>query len=810
MELRPTASPVDTFAASEVRARSTNAQSLSELAGALQNLNPQLQQVSMRFAEDRRKQTIDKVRADLFDNRVRNKKDFLELVDSGKIHWSNSPFAMEFAEQIVSQNETTDLFRQIDADIESNANGLRYANVDDIDKHIESKVVEMASKRSDISKGIIADMSEKFRDEILTKHANRLSKDREVATKTDFAKSIVTMSNDVSSALSDGVINDDEASSVAERMSTQIQLAIQNGIPKAEVAGWTLDALKSQALASKNAGVLDSLLSRVSVDGGVLKDYIPESEIEQTRTNIEEMNIAEEMNRDKVQRLRRDRAMESFKVTIGNRLAESVQAGKPLDISSFKIEDFDPEYRVELKQFMDEYKKQSDGQQIDALQTQYINTVLAGKPDMSIISAISAFTTGGAQGVTQALSMEKSIKDVRDSDPKVLFGLLERVFVKGENLSQIWGDMQSAASTGKLTELSVRDLIGYANRERRPAEQEITRAFMTRLDLTKRKLISMAMNDPQNIYTTESGSQVLLPQVEQAIEMRLMSISSSFLDRTITDYNDAHEYGKSALEELLSSVSSITPAQKAPTPVTVDAQASPDKITALTFDPTIGDLVDKVTKEPARSVRIFSNDSDFYNRSEMFIAQTGIDLKTPQGQAVLQRQVQPLGGRAKVHAWKLIASATKGPEEASKGVSALALLDKQTAEITKFYTHLDKARKKAATEGQQVIRLGSVWSGQIEYTHQDAMDLLQEKLKEIEDIEKIRERVYSLEYIPDVESLSEELKGIIKFDKPRGKFKPNWWDRSVAYPSGQNFAGSWNAAQRESAERDGTVPEIIQ
>ena len=787
--LRPTASPVDTFAAPEVRAKPSNANQLAQLAQAMSGFNANLQETSMQLAKDEREKTLKRVQADVFNKRLTNRTAFNEAVARGGISWADSPYAMEFADMLVAREEVGQLMLGIDSELENNKD-MRFKSVGEIDSYVKDRVRELSAGRPDASTGAMLAEAERHVGRILDKHESRLRKDREMKTELGFTKEVTRWSNELQSAVADGNIDQAEATQVAAGINTAIANARESGIPDAQAAQWTIGALKSQAITFGNAGVLENLMDKVMIGDSKISDLIPQDDLKGIKDQIEQANANKEMDSYRVDAARRTKALTDIQRVWAPKLADLAAQPGELEAATISLDEVPEEYRFELRQWMDEYARRSNAQEINALQTQYVRTVLEGEPRMNLIQSIAAYAVGGAEGATQALSMEKGIKDVRDSDPKVLMGFMSRVVLGGETIEQIFPDLSASMQSGQLNEYALRDIVSLAGRTKTAPEQEISRtayALADSLEFDLRAIYQGRRDMLEQVITDNGVSFQLSRNAEMDLARQKSRLLAAFHQDTIAgDYNAALENHKKRIGSLLESSNAepqlISESRRR---VRLEETPKPQLAAEVTFDATTGDLKDKSTGVTVNNLKLFESASDFKERARFFVKQAKIDLKTEDGARILMEQSEPHGAAAASHAWYEITAAREGEDAARGAVKTLNVIDKEDIKLSKLLTTFNNKRAAAAKNGETFFTVSRGMGNTVEYTLDEARDYAEELEYQIKQLQMIRDGVGRREDLRTPEEIQQEVSIRTAPSQPRGWFVGNWFDLHIAGPAAQ-------------------------
>ena len=714
MQLTPVASPVNTFVNPGVRAPSSSASQLAELADALGGFNRNLGALSDRLAADSRQAELQRAQATIAKLQIKNQADFKAAVDRGEIERADNPWFAKFADQLVGREEARSMARKIQQDIETNPE-LRFAESDQIAQYIDSQFTPALQGRDDAVVGAMLAEIEPFKEQQVNRQVALRRQDREVATRSGFQKEIAAATLGLQSALTDNTVDELEAKTAATAIQTAIDNALAVGVRPEEVEQWAKGQMIQAATTYKNTGVYD-ILNRVSVNGQPIQD---DGVTRKALQEAIEDAVAQDEQRGWQREAREMRRQQDIVQNTAIQLIEAQRNGtKPVDLTQVNvaIESLPPEMQAQVRQVVRGLAEETNRDIVGNLVNRGINP-LEGPPDPTetdVFTLLRAFGGTGAQAVESIKAARKRDEEAlwKETQPETLSRLYSMVNNSNATYEEIARAADAAAEAGTLDRL---DYIGVLDRAISRGnlgrdESAVVEGTVNAFELNMR---SWVMNTPGNPYVVPTG-----PNQYEMTPAGNLKISQMVNDANNSFWNDI--YRKVPVDQAIKNLQAKTGQMlndfvgggSGPQLIQQinekqqikDAATSAEKRSLVKFDATEGTLVTSSGAPIDPSEPLFESPKDLLDNAAVFLVDKNIDIKSPAAERILIKQGEVLGAEGRAAAYEALITAREGRDAYKDVRRSLKFIDSFGLKPLKGgIERYEKMRTQLITEGRQSI-----------------------------------------------------------------------------------------------------------
>jgi hypothetical protein len=638
--LRPVASPVDTFAPSEVRRGDGGAAGLAQLADALGSFNPALQGFSETYTYAQRAEAETEARALQAQRQYKSLTDLKGAVDRGEIKEDDNPWKMVFLKQLVGRNEVRLAAQSIEQEYESSP--IRYKdNPAEVEAFVQERLATLAQGRDNWELASVSAAADEFRNEFVAGHIKRRAHERDLETQVGFTRQV---SQDAAEAIA--MINDGASPDAVIARTQQAVNAAGMVVHPEKLRAWATQSVIQAAVAARDPDSVTQLMQSIKVGDKTLAETMPVGAMEQLQEEIQQKRVrdiqVEALLEDQAQKQQTKNGLAAFDSYVRSERA----AGREPSLTEMNLVidqmDVSPEIRQKLKAMGNDMSREAVSLEL----SRFMGLVSSGTATEADRTNFLRFNLAHLANGRDAVFTAKQLEAAIETD--------EWGETDGLAASSIVQMLHSTASTqekfqmleGLRTARRI-DLPLYLNTMERVMRSELQdgekRAQMTRfVDDIQSRLSLAYMNDPAStVVTMDSmgGDRVsLTPEAEARIGAAARELDDAYW-RFVTDpanananYDQLVTMLSQRSEEIIKRNGGLTPEQfqDRVTFGTIEKQLSNGDVDDLSqyLLWEEGKLMVRVgdkTKEAPKSLKLFGNQNDFVARREAVMDELRIE-----------------------------------------------------------------------------------------------------------------------------------------------------------------------------------------
>lgn len=524
--ITPGASPVDTFLSPEVRAESSNAQGLADLARSLQGFNSSLVNYTDRVFAEQRKEAAVLAQTEVQRLKIKNMKDLKAATDRGDIRPGDNPYFMQFANQVVAREEARQLSLSVATEIENDP-GLRSADVPVVQEYIDKRFSTLVEGRSTGELEAIMPLLGESRDRYLANHANRRAADRERTAAEGVRAEVSQVYNYVTQVYAqDKVLDDTEKGEIASRVNAALVNAHMAGMSAEAIRDQALLGLAEAARAADDPNLIREMASLIMVDDKNSLQDVRAAGIAEAADNLEDIS-ARKLSSEYARQAQQDNAVfDEFSADLLSKL-DSFRAsnpGKPVTLAdlSVKVQDLPASVQVNAANLINTLVQRSNREELGKVYSSAVQVLLDEDPsnDNQSIKAQDAlllFGEDGAQAIERIVQLRNR---PGETDPKVMQGYYD-LKSSGASRQQLQTFLVDHAESKRLSPTHLSILMEDAGRPRSNAFRNDEASLVVKNLVSE--LRTRALADSSNLADNFDGRTVLLPEVEAELERQSFS-----------------------------------------------------------------------------------------------------------------------------------------------------------------------------------------------------------------------------------------------------------------------------------------------
>lgn len=321
----PVASPVDTFAAPEVRMPQTNASEILQVVGALQELNPQLAtygKYRQTALNNEAAVSASKLQAERM---YKNMADLKAASERGDIEQADNPYFMLHMKQLVAHEEARTLQDQLSG--AAVQQGLADKDTSQFASWLDDQLKGRTDNLDNWSGGFLARELTQVRESLLNEHNDRLKQRREADTLDLTGINIRRSLADIEQAHETGNVQALQDSK--EKLQQFINSASASGVKNAALREIIVAQALSHAEAIGSTENVDTILRGIKIGDTTAADGLQPDALKDLDRRIAAQREADfELNLRKEERQRK----EQTRAVLGEYFAardQAIAAGKP-------------------------------------------------------------------------------------------------------------------------------------------------------------------------------------------------------------------------------------------------------------------------------------------------------------------------------------------------------------------------------------------------------------------------------------------------------------------------------------------------